>query len=77
MYRGRSRASADDGGEVAVVLEREGEFQVELGVGDGGEAETSLAGIVQVRADVGEVDERHLEKRFGPGACGVRRTGIK
>jgi hypothetical protein len=59
VRRWRSRASADDGREVARVLESLAQSQVHLGVGDRGETKTSLGGIVQVRAHRGEVDERH------------------
>lgn len=34
-------------------------------VGDRCEAETGLGGIVQMRADVGEVDERHCDGSIG------------
>jgi hypothetical protein len=42
-------------------LEGEGELQVEVAVGDGGEGETCLGGIVQMGADRGKVDERHVD----------------
>jgi hypothetical protein len=57
----RSRASADHGGEVAGVLEGEGELQVEVAVRNRGEGEAGLGGIVQVGADGRKVDERHLD----------------
>lgn len=62
MRRRRSRASADDGGKVARVLESLAQSQVHLGVWDGGEAKASLGGIVQVCAHRGEVDERHGDR---------------
>lgn len=69
----RSRTSAGHGGDVAGVLESEGELQVEVAVRDRGEGETGLSSIVQVRADGGKVDERHFaaaaiklyRRRFG------------
>mgnify|MGYP001635887026 CR=1 FL=1 len=57
----RSRASAGYRGDVAGVLEGEGELQVEVAVGDRGEGETGLGSIVQVGADSRKVDERHLD----------------
>lgn len=57
----RSRTSAGHGGDVAGVLEGEGELQVEVAVGDRGEGETGLGSIVQVGADGRKVDERHLD----------------
>jgi len=60
MGRGRSGTSTDDGGDVAGVLQSVTKLQVEVAVGDGGKTETSLGGIVQVRAHMGEIDERHV-----------------
>jgi len=40
-------------------LEGEHEVEVELGGRDAGGAEAAKGGILKVRADVGEVDERH------------------
>lgn len=57
----RSRTSAGHGGDVAGVLESEGELQVEVAVRDRGEGETGLGSIVQVGANGGKVDERHLD----------------
>jgi hypothetical protein len=42
-------------------LEGEAELQVEVAIGDGGESETGLGGIVQMGTDCGEIDERHLD----------------
>lgn len=60
VCRGRSRASADDGGDVARVLQGLAELQVEVAVGDGGKTQAGLGGIVQVGAHCGKVDERHF-----------------
>lgn len=62
------------------MLESLTELQVEVAVWDGREAQTSLAGIVEVSAHGREVDERHicrfLEQLALPGPfCGGRRTG--
>lgn len=46
VCRGRSRASADDGGDVARVLQGLAELQVEVAVGDGGKTQAGLGGIV-------------------------------
>lgn len=56
---GGLRAGASDGGEEAGVLEGEGEGEDEVGRGDGGEAEAGFGGVLEVGADVGEVDEGH------------------
>jgi hypothetical protein len=61
VHRRRRRASSHDGGNVTRVLEGLAQLQVEVAVGDRGKAQTSLGGIVKVRAHGREVDERHLE----------------
>lgn len=70
----RSRTSAGHGGDVAGVLESEGELQVEIAVGDRGEGETGLGSIVQVGADGGKIDERHLD--FAAAAIKLYRRRI-
>lgn len=61
-------------------MESLAELQVEVAVWDGGEAQTSLGGIVEVGAHGREVHERHLGRLFKqlalPGPlCGGRRKG--
>lgn len=75
MRRRRCRASAHNGGDVAGVLEGLAQLQVEVAVGDRGETQAGLGGIVQVGAHGGKVDERHLERllrAIGPSGAVVR-----
>ena len=62
MCRRRCWTSAHHRGKVTGILEGLAEFEVEIAVWDGSEAETSLGGIIQVGAHGGKIDERHLDR---------------
>ena len=49
---------------------------MEVAVGDGGERKAGLGGIVQVRTDGGEVDERHFDGSTWALPVAVRRTKV-
>ena len=45
-----------------MFVEKEGEGEVEFGVGNGSEAKAGEGGVLKVRADVREIDEGHAEE---------------
>jgi hypothetical protein len=61
-----------------LLLEQESDREVEASVGDRCEAEAGERCVLQVRADVGEVDERHGGGRVAAMACevGFAREGV-
>lgn len=56
-----------DGRDEALILQAEHDGEVELCEGDGGDSETCLGGVLQVRADVGQVEEDHGGRGLGGG----------
>lgn len=58
--RGRgSLSTTDNGRDITVTKEGETEPEVKFGIGDRSQTETGGGRIVQMRADIGEVGERH------------------
>lgn len=58
--RGRgSLSTTDNGRDITVIKESETEPEVKFGTGDRSQTKTGGGRIVQMRADIGEVGERH------------------
>lgn len=60
-------STTNDGGNHASILKGQAQLQVKLGMRYRSQGETCLGAIVQMRAHVGKVDQRHFVLNFRPG----------
>jgi hypothetical protein len=64
MRRWGSWTASNDCRNKSGILKGEGELEVEIGVGNGGQTQACLRGVVKVRAYMSKIDERHFESLY-------------